>query len=621
MLQTIGIVPDPVRRDESRESTTYSHPLVQQTLNHLSTVTGSLPASSLSPNRRQALFETTKRVLASAINDGLASTTIETSHPSSLLLRLRSPDGALAGDEKDTWIECGMRADAYVEKDGGRVLGFVRADDLLAPVLIQNSKGQVSEELDPGVICRIICRWRSRQDENDAVEMLVKEVQNSANNQEKWLEMASTMPILDLKSSLCDWEQSLVTGHPTHPLHRACLAQSPLKPIAPEDIPELLEPEISFICVPKSEIKVFGPFQSLLDPLLESLGISKPDDTVNEIVVPCFSRQLPSITPLFPKARILGAVQNRCRAQISMRTVSMMPDVGYPLHLKLSLNCQITSGPRTITPWTAALGPALGKVLQKLLPPNLWIFEEVASITGGQEDFDQARHLTCIIRKSPEQRAAELGETIIPVAGLHQKPFNDDRTYMEIIFGLDDLQKKQEWFRKYISQLFSLILPPLVRYGIGLESHSQNILVRINIARKEVTGFAVRDFGGIRIHHPTLLRRSEEHNNLSALLPPGCHNLTDDILDVWHKVHHALLQVHVGHLLYMLGLESQGGWPIVREELKRALHPDADPDGRLVYDFLLRDTMSFKCFMEMRLLGVYRDYYERELPNILLRDA
>lgn len=138
-------------------------------------------------------------------------------------------------------------------------------------------------------------------------------------------------------------------------LHRACLAQSPLDPIMPDDIPYLLEPELSFLCVPKSDMKVFGPFQSLLDPLLASLGIPKPDDTINEIVIPCFSRQLPAITPLFPKARILRAVQNRCRAQLSMRTVSMMPDAGgSPLHLKLSLNCQITSRLRTISPYAAA---------------------------------------------------------------------------------------------------------------------------------------------------------------------------------------------------------------------------------------------------------------------------
>lgn len=256
-------------------------------------------------------------------------------------------------------------------------------------------------------------------------------------------------------------------GHPTHPvsfpetildpdcrsvnavkLHRACLAQPPLKPITPDEIPELLEPELSFLSLPRSEMKTFGPYTSLLKPILEQLGISSPESP-DRVVVPCFTRQLPSILPLFPDARHIGAVRRCCRAQISMRTISFLPDVGSPLHLKLSLNCQITSGPRTITPWTAALSPALSTALRTLLPQDLWIFEDAASITGGQDDFDKARHLTCIIRKSPEMQAEELGETIIPVAGLFQKPYKDNRTYMEIMFGLDDPQKKQTWLRKY----------------------------------------------------------------------------------------------------------------------------------------------------------------------------
>ncbi|GLA95876.1 siderophore [Aspergillus tubingensis] len=515
----------------------------------------------------------------------------------------------MAGDE-DAWIMCGMRADAYTETDGGRVLGFVRADDLLEPVLSRNLNGEISEELDPGVICRVICRWRSRQDEEHAVETLVKESYLDILHI-RYYNISPTLPYLlalDLKLTLSK-------------LHRACLAQSPLDPIMPDDIPYLLEPELSFLCVPKSDMKVFGPFQSLLDPLITSLGILKPDDTINEIVIPCFSRQLPAITPLFPKARILRAVQNRCRAQLSMRTVSMMPDVGGSrLHLKLSLNCQITSRLRTISPDAAALAPAVGKILQDLLPQDLWIFEEAASVTGAQKDFDKACQLTCIIRKSPEKRAADIGETLIPVAGLLQKPLYDDRTYMEIIFSLDDLKEKQAWFRKYLTKLFSLIFPPMIRHGIYFEAHSQNILVRVNLTSKEISGFALRDFDGIGIHCPTFLRHPNNKNALKEI-PPGARTLTDNLPRMWQLVHHALLQVHVGHLLYMLGLESKGGWRIVREELERALNPSGDPDGRALYDYWLKETMLSKCFLEMRLRDAYAKKYEREMPNILLRDV
>ncbi|BCS05528.1 uncharacterized protein AKAW2_81329S [Aspergillus luchuensis] len=526
------------------------------------------------------------------------------------MLCLRDP----AGNE-ESWMKCGLRNSAYVENNGGEITGFLRADDLLPPVLTQTVEGEISEELDPGAICHIICLWQREHFANAAVETLVKEVRNSTDNQAKWLEIASNQPTLHLKSPLCDWEQSVVLGHPTHPLHRACLAQPPLKPITPDEIPELLEPELSFLSLPRSEMKTFGPYTSLLKPILEQLGISSPESP-DRVVVPCFTRQLPSILPLFPDARHIGAVRRCCRAQISMRTISFLPDVGSPLHLKLSLNCQITSGPRTITPWTAALSPALSTALRTLLPQDLWIFEDAASITGGQDDFDKARHLTCIIRKSPEMQAEELGETIIPVAGLFQKPYKDNRTYMEIMFGLDDPQKKQTWLRKYLAKLFSLLLPPLVRYGIGLEAHAQNICVRINTTSKEVTGFAVRDFGGARIHRPTFFRTRIE----LGTIPPGASAFVEDMHKVWHKVYHALIQMHVGHLLYMLGLESHGGWPIVREELERVLVSSCDPDAKAVHEAFMNKTMAFKCFMEMRLRNIYRDYYERELPNVLLRD-
>ncbi|OJI88409.1 hypothetical protein ASPTUDRAFT_183303 [Aspergillus tubingensis CBS 134.48] len=553
--------------------------------------------------RRQALFETTRRVLATGIGE--------------------------------SWIKCGLRNSAFVENNDRKVTGFLRADDLLPPVLTQAVEGEVSEELDPGAICRIVCLWQHEQFPSAAVDTLVKEVRNSADNQAKWLEIASAQPKLHLKSPLCDWEQSVVLGHPTHPvsfpttfinpdclsvnamkLHRACLAQPPLKPITPDEIPELLEPEISFLSLRRSEMRAFGPYTSLLKPLLQQLGIPSPESP-ERVVVPCFTRQLPSILPLFPDARHIGAVRRCCRAQISMRTISFLPEVGSPLHLKLSLNCQITSGPRTITPWTAALSPALSTALRTLLPQDLWIFEDAASITGGQDDFDKARHLTCIIRKSPEMQAEELGETIIPVAGLFQKPYKDDRTYMEIMFGLEDLQKKQTWLRKYLAKLFSLLLPPLVRHGIGLEAHAQNICVRINTTSKEVTGFAVRDFGGARIHRPTFFRTRIE----LGTIPPGASAFVDDMHKVWHKVYHALIQMHVSHLLYMLGLESHGGWPIVREELGRVLVSLGDPDAKAVHDHFMNKTMAFKCFMEMRLRNIYRDYYERELPNVLLRDV
>ncbi|KAJ5281041.1 IucC family-domain-containing protein [Penicillium angulare] len=584
-----------------------------QCLDTLST-TAALGTSMLTI-RRRAHFETSKRVIAAAVNERLAIGTLDTSAGHTLLLRAPNPE-AITGDN-DTWIKCGISADAYVEKDGSRLIGFLRAEDLLQPVLTGSTTSEAHEELDPTVLARIICRWRPDLVQSDGGEKLINELQNATNNQVKWLEIATTQPRLNLLSPLPDWEQSVVTGHPTHPLHKTCFSQAPLKPIVPDDIPELLSPELTFLSVPRSELKVTGAFEQLIEPLLKSVGVPTEPEQLDHVIVPCFTRQLPSIMPLYPQARRIKSVPDACRAQISMRSVSFKPHVAFPHHLKMSLYVQITSGLRNVKPSGAILGPTILKLLPNLLPPdlNLWWFPEPASVTGGQDDFLDASQITCLIRKLPEQLAENPDEVLIPGAGIMQKPWNEDQSYMEIVFGLDDLKKKQDWFRKYCVLLFSSILPPLVQYGLGFESHLQNVAIRVNVKTNEVTGFAIRDFEGTRIHYPTFLRSGYDLSEL----PPGSPNLADDLRSPWNKVHHSLIQDHVGPILHILGIESHGGWTIVREELERALNPSEDPEGKALYDFLAKETMPIPGFMGMRMIGRYIESHEVEMPNFVLR--
>jgi hypothetical protein len=68
-----------------------------------------------------------------------------------------------------------------------------------------------------------------------------------------------------------------------------------------------------------------------------------------------------------------------------------------------------------------------------------------------------------------------------------------------------------------------------------------------------------------------------------------------------------MLQNHVGFLLSSLGLENDGGWSIVREQLSAVLRPDGSSLGQKLYHFFLADTMPFKSFLRMRMEGKYRD--------------
>jgi siderophore synthetase component len=127
--------------------------------------------------------------------------------------------------------------------------------------------------------------------------------------------------------------------------------------------------------------------------------------------------------------------------------------------------------------------------------------------------------------------------------------------------------------------------------------------VRVCLKSKEIAGFATRDLGGVRLHRPTLERTGVTFEGV----PPGGPTLTDDFHAVLHKIHHALIQVHLSHFLYVLGLEPNGGWRIVREELAKALDLHRNETARLVYEFFMAETMAFKCFLVMRLKGIYRD--------------
>lgn len=144
-----------------------------------------------------------------------------------------------------------------------------------------------------------------------------------------------------------------------------------------------------------------------------------------------------------------------------------------------------------------------------------------------------------------------------------------------------------------------MILPPLAGYGIGIEAHAQNIVLRVCRQSSELKGFAIRDWGGVRLHKPTL-------DSLGIKLPavnPESPVITSDIEHIWSKFHQVFLQNHIGTILIALGLETRGGWEIVREELSRVLAGNEYAAGPELLRYLLADTMEMRCFFTARLEG------------------
>lgn len=238
--------------------------------------------------------------------------------------------------------------------------------------------------------------------------------------------------------------------------HRTCFAHGLLQPVGPDDVPNMLSPCLSFVAVPRSSVRLFGPFDKLLKPLLDLLEIPAPTDLETSCtVVPCLTQHLPALLHFFPEANPIKSVANRAVAQAALRTVSVP---GYAYDIKLSLACLITSALRVLPCWSAEAAPAMTSLLRKLIPENLWLFGEVAAVTGSQHDLSEARYMTCILRENLELRAQQNDEALVLAAALMERPRGASRTYAEILFDLDTTKDKVRWFRKWVTIHVQLIL-------------------------------------------------------------------------------------------------------------------------------------------------------------------
>lgn len=136
--------------------------------------------------------------------------------------------------------------------------------------------------------------------------------------------------------------------------------------------------------------------------------------------------------------------------------------------------------------------------------------------------------------------------------------------------------------------------------GVSLEAHSQNILARFDISSKSLVGFAYRDFGGLKLHTPTLSQQGYEVKSS----PPGSLIFTDDTHELWENCHHTLFQSHLNQLIQALGLRKSRAWAIVRQLLKEVLNHQK---AKTLFDYLMQDMVPYKCFMRMKMQGLYRD--------------
>lgn len=236
-------------------------------------------------------------------------------------------------------------------------------------------------------------------------------------------------------------------------MHRTLLAQAPLESVQPEDLSSVQNPRIAFVSVPRSFMITVGPFEKILGSLIKENGIEATEILEDRMIIPCLSRQLPAVVQqLGPSVTVVPSAVLYGRAQSSLRTISLPSSRVFQYDLKLALACNISSALRTITPWTALIGPEVSSILDSALPSDMWVCHEIAAATGSARNFDKAKHCSVLIRENLETKARARGENLIVSAALSERGADSQVPYAERVFGLQNETQKEIWFRKSVIQ-------------------------------------------------------------------------------------------------------------------------------------------------------------------------
>ena len=255
-------------------------------------------------------------------------------------------------------------------------------------------------------------------------------------------------------------------------------------------------------------------------------------------------------------------------------------------YVKVSLDIQVTSTRRSISVASTRNGPAVSRLLHRLLAgeERLLLMAETA---GAAVPAGSGRDVAAILRDGLTGQLTA-GERAVPGGAL---PY--------LIGGLVDESGlgAAGWLDSYTK----LLLPPLLRLtaqGVALEAHLQNCLPTFVAGRPH--RLAVRDFAGLRVHPGRLAAAGE-----SVDLWPGSVVGTTDETVLRAKIGYTALQAHLGELVIRLGeshgLDEAAAWRTVRAVVDETY--ETLPGARADHAAFTAPTMAHKALVRMRLLG------------------
>ena len=293
--------------------------------------------------------------------------------------------------------------------------------------------------------------------------------------------------------------------------------------------------------------------------------------------------------------------------------------------VKLSLDIQVTSTRRTISVASTRNGPALSRLLPRLIADDrvLLMAEPAGSavVARGRD-----RDLAAIVRRGVADRLGP-GEIAVPAAAMPARsPLGS--TGRTVVAELVDrfartraIPARPAAALAFVAEYAALLLPPVLRlatrHGIALEAHLQNCLPTF------VDGvphrLALRDLAGMRVHLPRLGDQLTAELNLW----PGSVIATTDLDVMRAKVGYTALQAHLAEIVIALqrshGLDETCAWRAVRstvdeiyEDLGR--EPGLAEPARADHAFLTAATVPHKALLTMRLRSAAGQPGDHYLP-------
>ncbi|KAH9481479.1 NRPS-independent siderophore synthetase rfs [Psilocybe cubensis] len=421
-----------------------------------------------------------------------------------------------------------------------------------------------------------------------------------------------------LQSASIDWEQSLVAGHPTHPMHRARMFLNNDESSLEYD---WYHPHVRFVRVPARSLDVLGQFRDISNAMVTKAATKAGRSILIDndyIYMPVHELQIINITSKFKDVDVLDEdIFLPALAQSSIRRTNrtvVIPD--FPaIALKLAVGVKISSSLRTISHFTANFGPRFSEeIVPKLAvnPAILAVELESSSAVYRCDDPELSKHFTAVIRDEYKPRE---GETVIVCAALLEAGHANVPTGISAVqhtFQLDTEEKRASFLDRYIRIACEALLPALVKNGVAFEAHAQNILARFDLETGQLQGFIFRDLGGLRIH-PETLRNS---TGVDFQFLPGHCVATKSLEEIYPKFYHTFVHNHIQRLSRLLGLHHNGrGYEMLRKHMGSVI-PENHPVWKVWMD-PTSTTVDSKCLMRMRMRDSYRDMVYSPYPNMI----